>query len=250
LPILIGIFALYPHRAIRINLLISLVALVMSAASRFSFLHAINLADHRVEIVGMLGGGITAAWFGAAFLSRIPKTRIMGVIAVLLLGTAALLAVEAIISDMTWTMFAQGSVWRAPVAVVAGLFVGTISSLLGVAGGEFIIPILIFALGVDIRTAGTASTLISIPVVLAGVTQHWLAGHYRSRSMQAFLVLPMSIGSLIGAAAGGVTLRRGPRPMRCGSYSPPFLPRHHSSFGQRAQIRSQTDHRHLDQLGD
>src|SRR5262245_55941570 len=90
LPILIAVFALYPHRAIRINLLISLVALAASAVSRLGFLHTVDLTDHHIEIVGMLVGGIFAAWFGAAFLSRIPKTRIMGVIAVLLLATAAL----------------------------------------------------------------------------------------------------------------------------------------------------------------
>jgi uncharacterized membrane protein YfcA len=173
LPILIAIFALYPHRAIRINLLISLVTLAMSAVSRLSFLHTVNMADHRVEILGMLAGGIAAAWFGAAYLSRIPKTRIMGVIAVLLLGVAALLAVETMISSASWTLLAQSSAWRGPAAVVAGLLVGTISSLLGVAGGEFIIPILIFVFGADIRMAGTASVLISIPVVMTGVARHW-----------------------------------------------------------------------------
>jgi uncharacterized membrane protein YfcA len=54
LPILIAIFALYPHRAIRINLLISFVALAVSAVSRLSFLHTIDLPIHSVEIVGML----------------------------------------------------------------------------------------------------------------------------------------------------------------------------------------------------
>jgi hypothetical protein len=58
LPILIGIFALYPHRGIRINLLISFVALAASAVSRVSFLQAANLADHLVETLGMLGGGV------------------------------------------------------------------------------------------------------------------------------------------------------------------------------------------------
>ena len=70
--------------------------------------------------------------------------------------------------------------------MVAGLLVGAISSLLGVAGGEFIIPILIFAFGADIRTAGTASVLISIPVVLTGVARHWLTGHYRSQSLLVY----------------------------------------------------------------
>jgi hypothetical protein len=58
LPILIGIFALYPHSGIRINLLISFVALAASAVSRVSFLQAANLPDHLVETLGMLGGGV------------------------------------------------------------------------------------------------------------------------------------------------------------------------------------------------
>jgi uncharacterized membrane protein YfcA len=197
------IFALYPHRAIRINLLISFVTLFVSAVSRLSFLQAANLEEHSVEIFGLMARGIVAAWYGASFLSRIPKKHIMGVIAVLLLATAMLLTGETVVSGASWSLLADGSQWRGPTAVVAGLFVGTISSLLGVAGGEFIIPILIFIFGADIKTAGTASVLISLPVVLTGVTRHWLTGHYRSQTMLAYLALPMCIGSLIGAAVGG-----------------------------------------------
>lgn len=203
LPILITIFALYAHRAIRINLLISLATLAMSAVARLGFLHTVNVADFKLEIGGMLAGGIVAAWFGAGYLKHIPKNRIMGVIAVLLLGTAALLAVETMISGSAWTLLRHDSAWVLPMAVLAGLLVGAISSMLGVAGGEFIIPILIFIFGADIRTAGTASVLISIPVVLTGVARHWLTGHYRSQSLLAYLVLPMAVGSLFGAAAGG-----------------------------------------------
>jgi hypothetical protein len=65
----------------------------------------------------MLVGGIFAAWFGAAFLGRIPKTRIMGVIAVLLL------AGETMISGTAWSLVAQGSVWHWPAALIAGLLV-------------------------------------------------------------------------------------------------------------------------------
>ena len=210
LPILIAVFALYPHRAVRINLLVSFVVLVVSAASRLSFVHAVNLADQGVEIVGMLFGGIVAAWFGASLLSRIPKTRTIGVIAALLLAVAVLLVVETMLTGVTWELLSRASPWRGPVAVIAGLFVGVISSLLGVAGGEFIIPILIFVFGADIRTAGTASVLISLPVVLTGVARHWSTGHYRSQTLLAFLVLPMCIGSLVGATVGGYLAARAP----------------------------------------
>jgi uncharacterized protein len=203
LPILIGVFALYPHRAVRTNLLISLATLAVSAVARLSFLQTIHVADFQTEIVGMLLGGIIAAWFGAGYLKRIPKSRMMGVIAGLLLAIAVLLAAETLFTGAAWSALAYNSAWRAPASVAAGLLVGAISSLLGVAGGEFIIPILIFVFGADIRTAGTASVLISIPVVLTGVTRHWLTGHYRSQSLLVYLVLPMAIGSGVGAMIGG-----------------------------------------------
>jgi uncharacterized membrane protein YfcA len=194
LPLLIAVFALYPHRAIRINLLISLATLATSAAARVEFLGAADVSSLGVEIVSMLIGGMVAAWIGAGFLRRIPKARIMGLIALLLAATAGLLAAEALLSGVNWSALPQDPALRA----VAGLAAG----LLGVAGGEFIIPILIFLFGVDIKTAGTASVLISVPIVLTGVVRHWLTGHYRSQSMLLYLVLPMSVGSLLGAAAG------------------------------------------------
>lgn len=102
-----------------------------------------------------------------------------------------------------WSLLATDSQLRPLVAVTAGLLVGAISSLLGVAGGEFIIPILIFIFGADIKTAGTASVLISLPIVMTGVARHWMTGHYRSQSLLTYLVLPMAIGSGIGAMLGG-----------------------------------------------
>jgi uncharacterized protein len=203
LPILIGIFALFAHRAVRTNLLISLATLAMSAVARLSFVYETRVADFQLEITGMLVGGIVAAWFGAGYLRSIPKDRMIGVIAALLMATAVLLAAETYMHGSAWHILASESALRFPTAITAGLLVGAISSLLGVAGGEFIIPILIFIFGADIRTAGTASVLISIPVVLTGVARHWLTGHYRSQSLLGYLVLPMAVGSGVGAMVGG-----------------------------------------------
>ena len=203
LPLLIAIFELFPHRAIRINLLISLATLAASAIARLGFVHATNISDFTGEILAMLGGGIIAAWVGASVLSRIPKHRMVAVIAVLLVGIAALLVLETVFAGATHFALPANQVVRPAAAFAAGILVGGVSSLLGVAGGELIIPIMIFAFGADIRTAGTASVLISTPVVLTGIARHWLTGHYRSRSLLAYLVLPMSAGSVLGAVAGG-----------------------------------------------
>jgi uncharacterized protein len=203
LPILIGVFALFAHRAVRINLLISLATLAIAAVARIGFLGSSNALDIRVEICGLLTGGVIAAWIGAGLLADIRKDHMVGVIAGLLLVTACLLAVEALWApDAQWAALKPGSALRPIAAVLAGLAIGAISSLLGVAGGEFLIPTLVFAFGVDIKTAGTASVLISIPIVLTGVARHWKTGHW-SQTMLIYLALPMAIGSILGAAIGG-----------------------------------------------
>lgn len=203
LPVLIAIFEVFPHRAVRINLLISLATLAVSAIARFAFIHSTDVSAFSVEIVAMLAGGAIAAWIGAGLLARIPKRRIIAIIAALLVAIAALLVFESFFAGVTDFVFPADHSLRGAVAFTAGLFVGAVSSLLGVAGGELIIPILIFLFGADLRTAGTASLLISTPVVLIGIARHWLTGHYRSRTMLGYLVLPMSAGSVLGAVAGG-----------------------------------------------
>ena len=203
LPLLITVFALYAHRAIRINLLISLATLATAAVARIGFIHETNVAAYTFEIVGMLTGGILAAWIGAGVLARIPKDRIVLVIASLLASIAILLVIETAFAGSQTLVLPQDHLLRGTIAVASGLVVGAISSLLGVAGGEFIIPILIFAFGADIKTAGTASVLISTPIVIAGVTRHLLTGHFRSHTMLGYLVLPMSVGSMLGAVIGG-----------------------------------------------
>ena len=40
-------------------------------------------------------------------------------------------------------------------------------------------------------------------MVLTGVARHWLTGHYRSQSLLVYLVLPMAVGSGVGAMVGG-----------------------------------------------
>ena len=76
LPVLITVFALYPHRAVRINLLISFATLAFSAVSRFGFTGAANVASYMHVILAMIAGGMISAWLGAGYLSRIPKERV------------------------------------------------------------------------------------------------------------------------------------------------------------------------------
>ena len=203
LPVLIAIFEVFPHRAVRINLLISLATLAVSAIARFAFIHSTDVSAFSVEIVAMLAGGAIAAWIGAGLLARIPKRRIIAIIAALLVAIAALLVFESFFAGATDFVFPADHSLRGAVAFTAGLFVGAVSSLLGVAGGELIIPILIFLFGAESQDGRNSESPDQHPG-----RPHRHRTSLANRSLPfahhaRYLVLPMSAGSVLGAVAGG-----------------------------------------------
>lgn len=203
LPILIMAFAIYAHRAVRINLLISLATLATAACVRLRYLETTDVLAFMPEMAAVATGGVASAWVGAGALSRIPREKFLVVIALMLAVMSLVLIADSVLGTSAAAAIQGGALVRVPVALVAGLAVGAVSSVLGVAGGEFIIPSLIFLFGADIKTAGTASVIIGIPIVIAGIVRHIKAGRFRSQSMLVHLVLPMSLGSVAGALLGG-----------------------------------------------
>lgn len=96
---------------------------------------------------------------------------------------------------------------RTVIGVGAGFSIGAVASLLGVAGGELLIPTLVLLFGLDIKLAGSVSLAISLPTMLVGFARY-------SRD-QAFTVLrgnwsfvfAMGVGSILGTFVGGRLVR-------------------------------------------
>jgi uncharacterized protein len=83
--------------------------------------------------------------------------------------------------------------WQLIAGILLGLCIGTASTFLGVAGGELLIPTLIFVFGADIRTAGSATLFISIPTVCMGLFRYGRMGLLPGRSTLMRIGLPMGI---------------------------------------------------------
>ena len=135
---------------------------------------------------------------------RLSNEQLERIILGLLVGVGMALIVESFLPQQIPALLPAILTWRILAGVLFGLVIGLVSSLLGVAGGEIIIPTLVFAFGVDIKTAGTASLLISFPTVLIGLLQYASRGAFRDRSSLRNTVVPMGLGSVIGAFAGGM----------------------------------------------
>ena len=93
--------------------------------------------------------------------------------------------------------------------VLFGLAIGVVSSLLGVAGGEVIIPTLVFAYGADIKTAGTASLLISLPTVAVGIARY---ARHRAYASSALTGTRGADGARLGDRGGDRRTARGSVP--------------------------------------
>jgi uncharacterized protein len=72
----------------------------------------------------------------------------------------------------------------------------------GVAGGELVIPTFVFGFGADINAAGTASLLVSLPMVAVGVLRYRASGGYAAKGAVRHVGVPMAVGSLAGAILG------------------------------------------------
>jgi len=122
----------------------------------------------------------------------------------LLVVAGTRLIVEAFLPQEVSGLLPDALEVRVLAALLFGLAIGLVSSLLGVAGGELIIPTLLFAFGADVKTAGTASLLISLPTVAVGVVRHARLKAFDERLDLTQTVAPMGVGSVIGAVAGGL----------------------------------------------
>lgn len=204
LPVLVGIFGYGARRAVALNLAISLITVASALLVRGGTLSLAPLISLLPVACAMIAGAVSAAYLGAALVHRIPEALLERVIFVLLAGIGIALVVESFLPGEAPGLLPEAPILRMLAGLVFGLGIGLVSSLLGVAGGELIIPTLVFAFGVDIKTAGTASLLISLPTVAVGVSRHRRLGAFAEKRDLTGTVAPMGVGSVIGAVAGGL----------------------------------------------
>lgn len=204
LPVLVGVLGHTARQAVPLNLAVSLTTIAVSLISRAPTLS--STAPLAPDLVSLAVGSVAAAFLGAGWASRFSEVRLRGAIWALLTAIGAALMIEAFVPSSGSGFLPAEPPIRVAAGLLFGVLIGLFSSLLGVAGGEVIIPTLIFAFGADIKSAGTASLLVSIPTVLAGITRYFGRGAYRDADALRRTVLPMSLGSVLGAIAGGLAL--------------------------------------------
>jgi uncharacterized membrane protein YfcA len=101
------------------------------------------------------------------------------------------------------------------VGVIAGFGIGLVAALLGVAGGELLIPTLVLLFGVDIKLAGSLSLAVNLPTILVGSARYGRNRSFVVLSENSRFVLIMAAGSIVGSFIGGQLLGSSRRPSCC-----------------------------------
>ncbi|WP_374513819.1 sulfite exporter TauE/SafE family protein [Niveibacterium sp.] len=205
LPVLVGLFRLPTLEAVILNKALSLVVVITALGFRISSIPVERLAQHWEVPVNLLAGSLFGAWCAAGHAMTLPRQVLDRIIMALLVGLALLMLTESWfgLHDSARPLIAAGPL-RVTLGLVAGFGIGVVAALLGVAGGELLIPTIVLLFGLDIKLAGSLSLVVSLPTMVVGFARYRQAQAFAILRLERPLLVWMAAGSVLGAAIGGL----------------------------------------------
>ncbi len=179
--------------AIAANLLIGTIVSVFNVILRGGWTLA---AQYLVLTLLFISTSLPGAYVGAAATTFTSTKTLKVLLAGILVATGLRLILVPLpeggapVFDVPTVLLALG----------VGFALGVVSGLLGVAGGEYRIPVLILLFGVPTIVAGTVSSLTAIPQQVVGFLKH--RGLKHTGPMTYRLGAVMGAASIAGVAIG------------------------------------------------
>jgi len=208
LPVLVSVFKFRTLNAIVVNLIVSLVTVIFSFIFRSGFAGFDRIAENWSVVVNLLAGSLIGSFAGVHLATKINEHLLHKVVVVLLVCLSFVLIGHEFIFAQSVFQFVPAV--QIIIGFIAGLVIGLVSSMLGVAGGELIIPTIILLYGVDVKLAGSLSLAISIPTIIMGLIRYRQNQRISEAVTDKLFIVLMSIGSIIGALLGSYLLRFAP----------------------------------------
>ncbi len=203
LPLLIGAFRFAALQAVILNKAMSLVVVTAALPFRARTVPLDAVVAHWSIAVNLLAGSLLGAWLGAGWATQVRAATLYRIIAALLMIIVIVLLFGH--NAATPTPLFNGPA-RYILGVATGFAIGVVAALLGVAGGELLIPTLILLFGLDIKLAGSLALAISLPTMLVGFTRYSRDRSFVVLAENRAFVLVMAVGSIIGTGIGGQLL--------------------------------------------
>lgn len=203
LPLLIGVFSFPALESVILNKATSLVVVASGLLFRTSAVPFSSVLAQWPVILTLLGGSLAGAWVGASWATRL-GTGFYRVIAVALVAIALTLLLA---HDPGSRVLHLSPFATTVTGIAAGFVIGVVASLLGVAGGELLIPTLVLLFGLDLKLAGSVSLAVSLPTMLVGFARYSRDRSFGVLRANGAFVTALAVGSLAGVALGGYLVR-------------------------------------------
>ena len=205
LPVLVSNFKYRTLHAILINLVISLVTVVFSFIFRTGLINLDKITSNIGIILNLLAGSLIGAYLGANFATKISERTLNRVVVIFLLALSFILLSHNFIIGLHGLQLSVAL--RITLGFIAGIAIGIFSSVLGVAGGEMIIPTIVLLYSKDIKLAGSLSLAISIPTIITGLIRYQRQNKLSEIYPYRIFIVWMAVGSIAGALIGSYLLR-------------------------------------------
>ncbi|BAY21438.1 hypothetical protein NIES2100_11920 [Calothrix sp. NIES-2100] len=205
LPVLVSIFNYRTLQAIIINLIVSLITVTFSFIFRSGVIGLENVFANLTVIINILAGSLIGSYIGVNYATKINERTLNRIVVVFLFFLSFILIGHHLI--FSFQSLQLPSFLKIAIGFLAGIVIGIFSSMLGVAGGELIIPTIILVFAIDIKLAGSLSLAISIPTIIMGLFKYRSQQRLQEVKSEQIFIVSMAFGSIIGALIGSIFLR-------------------------------------------
>ncbi len=191
IPLMVGVLRLTQHQA-HGSSLVALVFTGLAGAITYAMKGSVDVVASALLAVT----AIFTARFGAHFAHALPEWKLKRSFGGFLLCVSILLLLKPYLAQVANPVSAGWA--KVVVLMIAGVFTGFLSGMMGVGGGTIMVPAMVLLAGMGQHMAQGSSLLAMVPAGAAGAHAHWKLGNVVTKIMWGLIP-----GIFIGTYFGG-----------------------------------------------
>lgn len=190
IPLMVGIRKLTQHKAHGTSL-VALVFTGMAGAAAYYLKGSVDITAS----VFLAVTAIFTARAGARFAHALPEWKLKRSFGGFLLFVALLMLTKPYMPGL---VLSSSGIYKVIVLLLAGIFTGFLSGMMGVGGGTIMVPAMVLFAGMGQHVSQGTSLLAMVPAGGVGAYTHWKLGN-----VEAGLLSGLIPGIILGTYAGG-----------------------------------------------
>jgi len=189
IPLMVGIRKLSQHTAHGTSL-VALVFTGLAGTTAYYLKGSVDLAAAAL----LAATAVFTARAGAKFAHALPEWKLKRSFGAFLIFVSLLLLVKPYLTGLVLSTAAW---YKAGVLLMAGIFTGFLSGMMGVGGGTIMVSAMVLLAGMGQHVSQGTSLLAMVPAGTVGAYTHWKLGNVRG-SLLAGLIPGIVAGTYLG----------------------------------------------------